>query len=160
MPSIALVAALARNRVIGADNRLPWHLSEDLQRFKALTLGHPVVMGRRTFESIGRPLPGRRNLVVSRDAAFSAGGSEAFGSLSAALAACGAAETVFVIGGAQIYALALPLARRLHLTEIDADFAGDAYFPEFDRGEWIESSRERRHAGAGFDFAFVTYERV
>lgn len=159
MPRIALVAALARNGTIGAGNALPWRLAEDLRHFKALTLGHPIVMGRRTFESIGRPLPGRRNLVVSRNRAFAAAGCEVHASLQGAIAACGAADVLFVIGGAQVYAQALPLARCLHLTEIDADFPGDVRFPEFDRREWIESSRERHRAEAGFDFDFVTYRR-
>ncbi len=160
LPRVTLVAAIARNRVIGAQNGLPWRLPEDLRHFKALTLGHPVIMGRRTFESIGRALPGRRNIVISRNAAFAAAGAETCASLEAAIGACsGTATEVFVIGGAEIYALALPLAQRLCLTEIEADFGGDTCFPDFDRRDWREAARARHSAEAGFDFAFVTYQR-
>lgn len=153
-----MIAAIAQDGVIGIDNRLPWHLPEDLRRFKALTLGHAIVMGRRTWESLGRALPGRRNLVVSRNPHYRAEGAEVFGSLEDALAAC-PGEEVFVIGGAQLYAAALPIAQRLYLTEIHARIAGDAWFPQFDRSRWRERSRERRRGTAGPDFDFVVYER-
>lgn len=157
---LSLIAAVAANGVIGSDNALPWRLSEDLKHFKALTLGHPVVMGRKTYESIGRPLPGRRNIVITRNPAYRAGGCETMGSLEAALAACnGTTDEVFVIGGAQIYAEALPLAQRLHLTEIRRDFPGDARFPEFDRDAWLETAREPQSTSEGLAFAFVVYER-
>lgn len=160
-PRLSLIAAVAANGVIGSDNALPWRLPEDLKRFKALTLGHPVIMGRRTHESIGRPLPGRRNIVVSRNAAFSAAGCETAASLEAAIAACaGTADEIFVIGGAQIYAEALPLAERLYLTEIGAEFPGDARFPAFDRDAWRETSRERHSGGNGIGFDFAVYERA
>ena len=159
-PRIAILAAVARNRVSGRDNAMPWHLPEDLKRFRALTMGHPIVMGRRTWESLGRPLPGRRNIVVSRDPAFAPQGAEAAASLEAALAACAGAQQVFVIGGAQLYAAALPLADRLYLTEIQRDFAGDTVFPPVDWGEWSVEARERHLNGAGLDFEFVTYRRV
>ena len=155
MPIVSLVAALARNRVIGAGNRLPWHLPEDLKRFKRLTMGSPVIMGRRTHESIGRPLPGRRNIVVTRQAGARWDGCEVARSLDAAIALAGNAPEVFVIGGAELYRLALPRADRLHLTLIDADHRGDAFFPAFDPADWRETARE---PGAGF--AFVTYERA
>lgn len=159
MPLVSLVAAVARNRVIGAGNRLPWHLPDDLKRFKRLTMGAPVIMGRKTHESIletaGRPLPGRRSIVVTRQAGARWDGCEVAHSLEAALAAALDAPEAFVIGGAELYRLALPLADRMHLTLIDADYAGDARFPEFDPADWRETARE---AGAGFDF--VTCERV
>jgi len=160
-PRITLIAAVAKNRVIGAGNALPWRLPEDLKRFKALTLGHPVIMGRKTWESLGRPLPGRTNIVVSRSAGFSAAGAMRAGSLDEALAAAAAthSDEVFVIGGADIYRQALPRAQRLQLTEIDLDFAGDVHFPPADPARWRETAREAHHAEANFDYAFVTYER-
>lgn len=160
-PRLSLIAAVAANGVIGSDNALPWRLPEDLKRFKALTLGHPVIMGRRTHESIGRPLPGRRNIVISRNAAFAAEGCETAASLESAIAACaGTADEIFVIGGAQIYAKALPLAERLYLTEIRAEFPGDASFPAFDRDVWRETARERNPGENGIGFDFVVYERT
>jgi dihydrofolate reductase len=155
MPVISLVAAHARNRVIGAGNRLPWHLPEDLPRFKRLTMGAPVIMGRKTHESIGKALPGRRNIVVTRRPGATWAGCEVAGSLDAALALAGDVPEVFVIGGAELYRLALPHADRLYLTLIDADYAGDAFFPEIDPTQWRETAREPR---AGF--AFVTYQRA
>jgi dihydrofolate reductase len=155
MPIVSLVAALARNRVIGAGNRLPWHLPEDLKRFKRLTMGAPVIMGRRTHVSIGRPLPGRCNIVVTRQVGANWPGCEIAHSLDDAIALAGNAPEVFVIGGAALYAAALPRADRLHLTLIDADHQGDTFFPAFDPADWREIARE---PGAGF--AFVTYERT
>ena len=157
---VCLIAAVASNGVIGKDNQIPWRLSDDLKRFRNLTLGHPVIMGRRTRQSLGRPLPGRRNIVVSRDPNFRAEGCEVAASLQAALAACAGARKVFIIGGAQLYQEALPLADRLHLTEIDADFEGDVRFPAVDWNDWREAARETHHSEAGFDYAFATYERV
>lgn len=160
-PRLTLIAALAKDRVIGIDNQMPWRLPEDLKRFKALTLGHPIIMGRKTWESLGQPLPGRSNIVVSRNPGYAAPGASIVHSLeeAVALAAGSGAEDAFVIGGAEIYRQALPLARRLELTEIAADFPGDAYFPEFDTRDWLEIIRERHHSANGFDYAFVTYER-
>lgn len=160
-PRLSLIAAVAANGVIGSDNALPWRLPEDLKRFKALTMGHPVIMGRKTFESIGRPLPGRRNIVISRNAGYQAEGCEVANSLSAALDSCQAdSNEIFVIGGAQIYAEALPQARRLYLTEIRRDFAGDARFPAFDRHHWQEISRERLRTPEGLEFDFAVYDRT
>ena len=155
MPTVSLVAALARNRVVGAGNRLPWHLPEDLKRFKRLTMGAPVIMGRKTHESIGRPLPGRRNIVVTRQPSARGEGCEVVHSLDDAIALAGDALEVFVIGGAELYAAALPRADRLYLTLIEADYQGDTFFPELDPAGWRETARE---PGAGF--AFVTYERA
>ena len=141
---------------------MPWRLPEDLKRFRRLTIGHAVIMGRKTFESIGTPLTGRNNIVISRSREWARPGCVVAHDLEAALAAVEASRDAFVIGGAQIYALALPHAQRLHMTEIERDFEGDAFFPEFDRSLWREVSRER-HASSGnegFDYAFVEYERA
>ncbi|MDP2809495.1 MAG: dihydrofolate reductase [Rhodocyclaceae bacterium] len=159
--TLTLIAAVARNGVIGIDNRLPWRLPADLKHFKALTLGHTVIMGRKTWESLPasfRPLPGRRNIVVTRDASYRADGAVVVRSLPAAI---GAAESgkAFVIGGAELYAAALPLAERLQLTEIDATFEGDTCFPAIDQHQWQETTRETHHDEAGFDYAFVSYQR-
>ena len=160
-PQIILIAAVANNRAIGLDNRLLWRLPEDLKRFKALTLGHPILMGRKTFESLGRPLPGRRNLVVSRNPAWQADGAEVFASLDAALGACAGVDKVFVIGGEQFYRQCLPLADRLELTEVDDAPAADAWFPEFDRGLWRETGRETQtDAASGIRYDFVAYGRA
>jgi dihydrofolate reductase len=158
---ITVIAAVARNGVIGRDGRIPWHIPGDLPRFKRITMGHPVIMGRRTWESLGRPLPGRRNIVISRTPGYAAGGAEVFASLAEALAACAGAPEVFVIGGTEVYREALAVADRLLLTEIDADFEGDARFPPFDRAAWRETAREPHPAGSDcpFAYAYVTYDR-
>ncbi|MBI4291792.1 MAG: dihydrofolate reductase [Betaproteobacteria bacterium] len=165
LPRIAIIAALDRNRVIGRSGELPWRIAEDLKRFKNLTVGHPVIMGRRTYESIvaisGKPLPGRDNIIITGTADYSAPGCRVVHSFQDALAAAKQAGDAFVIGGAEIYAISLPYARRLWLTEIDAEFEGDAFFPEFDRKAWRELSRETHHVpgAAGFRYDFVLYER-
>ncbi len=140
---ISLIAAMDRNRLIGAGNRLPWRLPADLAHFKALTLGKPVLMGRKTFESIGRPLPGRENLVLSRDPAFAPEGVRVVRSIDEACAVASAAPELMVAGGASLYALLLPRATRLCLTFIEAEFEGDAWFPEYDTALWVERSIER-----------------
>jgi len=160
-PRLTLIVARARNGVIGRAGALPWHLPEDLAHFKRTTMGHPIVMGRKTWESIGRPLPGRRSIVVSRQPGFVAAGAEVADSLEAALARCVQASEVFVIGGAQLYREALPHAERLIVTEIDADFDGDAHFPAPDPAQWQEVWREH-HAptpARPYGFDFVTYLR-
>ena len=161
-PRIALIAAVARNGVIGVANHLPWRLSDDMRRFRELTLGHSVIMGRRTFESIGRPLPGRQNIVVTSSSELTAGGCDIARSLQQALARVAMPEPAFVIGGEALYRAALPLADTLYLTEIDRDFAGDARFPDFDRQAWRETSREllRQDEPGGFRYAFAVYSRV
>jgi dihydrofolate reductase len=156
-----LIFARARNGVIGKDNALPWHLPEDLAHFKRTTLGHPVIMGRKTWDSLPpkfRPLPGRLNIVVTRDAQWQAEGASRAGSLNEAMALCPPGSQAWVIGGAQIYAAALPLASTAVVTEIDQDFEGDAHAPEFN-GEWTVSARESHVAANGLPFAFVTYTR-
>lgn len=159
MPQCCLIAALARNRVIGRDNRLPWHLPDDLRHFKALTLGHPVLMGRKTYESIGRPLPGRVNIVVTRQPGWQAAGVQVAHSLAEALAQAADATQVFVIGGATLYVEALPLADVLYLTEIEQDVNGDSSFPDWPRTDFIETARETRQ-GEDFIYHFVTYHRL
>jgi dihydrofolate reductase len=163
-PALSLIAAVARNGVIGHDNALLWHLPEDQRFFRRTTMGCPVVMGRKTWDSLPerfRPLPGRVNIVVTRNAAWQAPGALAVASLDAALAQAGDAEKIFVIGGGELYAESLPRADQLVLTEIDRDFAGSTTFPHWNRGDFREVSREPHHAGEpnDFDYAFVTYQR-
>jgi dihydrofolate reductase len=162
-PRLTLIVAMDRQRVIGKDNRLPWHISEDLRRFKALTMGHPIIMGRKTFESIGRVLPGRVNIVVSRQPDYSAPKEVCVvASIAAALKAAADAQEVFVIGGRALYEAALGQADRLYVTEVDGHFAGDTYFPPLARDQWREVAREHRNiAGEGYaGYDFVTYERA
>jgi len=157
-PKIYLVAAVAANGVIGRDGQLPWHLPEDLKHFKRLTLGHPVIMGRRTWESLGRPLPGRDNIVVTRTAGYEALGAAVASSLEAALALCAGESVVFVIGGQQLFAESLPIAAGLVLTEIYRNYEGDTWFPQYDRSRWREAQRERHTAADGTKLDFVLYE--
>lgn len=167
MSQLTLIAAVARQRAIGRANTLPWHLPEDLRYFRAMTKGKTVIMGRKTWESLPeafRPLPGRHNIVVTRDAHYAASGATVVHSLAAAATAAGE-EEAFIIGGAELYAQALPLASRLLLTEIDLDIAdADAFFPEFSTQEWREISRDAQRSASGdgpaLDFAFVVYERI
>ena len=160
-PRISVIAALAKNRAIGIDNRLPWRLPEDLAHFKALTLNHPILMGRKTFESLGRPLPGRTNIVITRNPGYRPEGCLVVDSIPAAVALCKDADEVFFIGGAELYAQAIPLADRLYLTEVDIEAEGDAWFPDYDRGTFREISRESHTGGKGdtMRFDFVVYER-
>ena len=158
---ISLIVALARNRVIGRDNQLPWRLSADLQHFKGLTMGKPIVMGRKTYESIGRPLPGRTNIVVTRDSSFSAAGCRVVHSIDEALVAAGGADEVMIMGGENLYSQLLPRADRLYLTEVQAEVSGDAWFPEFDETQWQELERESHRADEKneFDYDFVVLTR-
>jgi dihydrofolate reductase len=159
-PALALIAAVAKNGVIGADNTLPWRLPADLQRFKALTLGHSVVMGRRTWQSLPRALPGRQNIVVTRSRDFTAPGADVAHSFDDALRLARMPLPVFCIGGADLFSEAMARADVLYMTEIDRDFAGDVHFPAFDRTRWRETAREAARSDQGFDYAFVTYERT
>ncbi|MDY0745805.1 dihydrofolate reductase [Paucibacter sp. R3-3] len=160
---LSLIVGLGRNREIGRDNGLLWHLPGDLPRFKALTMGHAVIMGRKTWDSLPerfRPLPGRRNIVLSRQPALQLAGAEVFRTLEEALAACAGDADVFVIGGAQIYTQALPLADRLELTEVEADFPdADAFFPAWDRSAFEETARATQMSAEGWRYDFVTYQR-
>lgn len=161
MTRVTLVAALGSNGVIGRDGAMPWHLPEDLAHFKALTLGHPLVMGRTTFESIGRVLPGRRSIVVTRSRSWTHPGVESAHGLPEALALAGVADEVFVVGGGQIYAAALPFAHALVLTHVDIAPEGDTRFPPWNTRQWREVTREEHPASAQQPgFAIVRYERV
>jgi dihydrofolate reductase len=159
-PLISLIAAVARDGTIGAGNAIPWHIPGEQKYFRRVTIGHPIVMGRKTHESIGRALPGRRNMVVSRDPAYRAAGCEVFPSLESALAACRDADEVFVIGGGELYRAGLPLADRLYLTEINADFVGDTRFPDFDRSQWKAVSRETHQSENGWAYDYAVYHRA
>ena len=157
-PKIYLVAAVASNGVIGRNGQLPWRLPEDLNHFKRLTLGHPVIMGRRTWESLGRALPERDNIVVTRTPGYEAPGAAVAASLEAALALCAGEPVAFVIGGQQLFAESMPIAAGLVLTEIDRDYEGDTWFPPYDRSRWREAQRECHTAADGMKFDFVLYE--
>ena len=159
MPRLTLIVAYARNRVIGRDNGLPWKLPGDLAHFKRATLGHPIIMGRKTWESLGRPLPGRLNIVITRQADYAAAGALVATSLQAALDACPKDTEPFVIGGAQLYMLALPAADRIVATEVHADVDGDAWFPVLPPGQWRETDRQPQPAENGLEYDLVTYER-
>lgn len=162
MPRISLIAAMTDRRIIGHDGGMPWHLPDDLRHFKALTMGKPVLMGRKTFESIGRPLPGRRNIVISRKGVPDMAGIEVAGSLEEALARAddGTTEEIMVIGGGEIYRLALPRAERIYLTHIEIDAPGDTVFPEIDPRIWHEVARVSHPARDGRPaYSFVTLER-
>jgi len=158
---ISIVVAASTNNVIGAQGKLPWKLSDDLKRFKQLTLGKPVVMGRLTWESIGRPLPGRQNIVVTRQADFIADGCDVVASPAAALAAAGDAEEIMIIGGSQLYALFLPKADRLYVTRVHAEIHGDVFFPDIDEEVWRLAGSEAHAADDvnQYAFEFRTYER-
>ena len=160
---ISLIAAVARNRALGKDGQLLWHLPEDMRYFRETTRGKPVIMGRKTWESLPesfRPLSGRRNIVISRNSAYEAPGATLAGSLDEAVRLTQDDAEVFVIGGAEIYRQALPLAQRLYLTEVAQDFAADVFFPEFGAREWREISRSAMKNGAGLDFTFAVYQRA
>ncbi len=163
-PKLVLIAAVARNGAIGDGERMPWHLPEDLKFFRDQTQGSPVLMGRKTWDSLPprfRPLPGRRNLVLTRQAGWRAEGAEVVASIEEALKTPSPTGKLFVIGGAQVYAAALPLADELMLTEIEQDFAASVHFPPWPREAFVEVRRERHHAAPpnDFDFSFVTYRR-
>lgn len=160
---ISLIAAVAKNRAIGKDGQLLWHLPEDMRYFRETTRGKPVIMGRKTWESLPdsfRPLPGRKNIVISRNPSYDAAGGTLVGSLEEALRQTEENEEVFVIGGADIYRQALPLAHRLYLTEVAQDFDADAFFPEYRGSEWKEVSRSEQKSKSDIDFAFAVYQRV
>jgi dihydrofolate reductase len=160
MRRLSIIVAMARNRVIGVDNRLPWHIPGELKYFKQLTMGHHIIMGRKTYESIGRPLPGRVTVIVTRDTRYSQEGCLVAHSLEEAIRLAEGDEEVFFVGGDSLYRQALPLVDRLYITEIQADFEGDAHFPEFDCGIWSEASRSPQVTDDGLGFDYVVYDRV
>ncbi|WP_299447015.1 dihydrofolate reductase [uncultured Phycicoccus sp.] len=154
MTRVSLIAAVGRNGVIGSGNAMPWHLPEDFAYFKRTTMGHPMVMGRKTFDAIGRVLPGRRSIVITRRPDWSHAAVETAHSLAEALSLAGPADEVFVVGGGEVYAEAMPYAHRLLVTEVDQEPEGDVHFPPIDPAAWSETSREQRDG-----FAWVTYDR-
>lgn len=161
-PKLSLIVAMAKNRVIGAGGKIPWHLPNELQLFKSVTMGHPIVMGRKTWESIGRLLPGRTTVIVTRQQDYAVAGAIVVNSLDAALARCAGDSEIFVIGGGELYRAALPLADRLYLTVVDAEPAGDTRMPEFDAAQWKlvdtkQFSKDERHA---HDYRFEVHDRV
>jgi len=158
---ISLIVAASTNNVIGAQGELPWHLSSDLKRFKALTMGKPIVMGRLTFESIGRPLPGRQNIVITRQSDYEADGCDVAQSIDAAIAAAGDAEEIMIIGGSHIYQEFLPRADRIYLTRVQAEVEGDVFLPDLAADEWIETSLEQHSADESneYNVTFITLER-
>lgn len=160
-PKISLIVAVAQNGIIGTGGTMPWHITEDFAHFKAVTLGHSVIMGRKTYESIGRPLPRRRNIVITRNADLRIEGCEMAPSLEAAIEMCAGEEEAFVIGGGEIYRQAMPLAHKLYITHVGVSVEGDTRFPEIAPAEWQEVWREEWQRGKEFEhpFAFVNYER-
>lgn len=158
---ISLIVAMSINRVIGIDNRLPWHLSADLKKFKAITMGSPILMGRKTYESIGRPLPGRINIVITRNPDYRLPGCLVFNDIDRALEGCSGHDEIFVIGGATFYEAMLPVADTLYLTEVRQIFDGDTFFPEIDSEHWFETHREDIHddPDAEFGYSFLKLER-
>lgn len=158
---MAIIVAMARNRTIGLNNRLPWHIPADLKRFKSLTMGHHLIMGRKTFDSIGKLLPGRTTVVVTRNKALRIEGCIIAYSLEEAINACAGDDEVFIVGGAELYALAMPLVDTIYLTEISEDVAGDAHFPEFEKDLWQELACEQcsQETPQALEYHFVTYGR-
>ncbi len=159
MSKLSIIVAMSSNCVIGVNNTLPWHLSEDLKYFKSLTTGHTIIMGRKTYESIGRPLPLRRNIVISRNTETSYDGVEVVHSIEAAISISKNDGEVFIIGGSNIYKQALDLVDHLYVTAIKKNFLGDAFFPEINKVTWIESSREDHVTADGLEFSFVNYQK-
>lgn len=164
-PRFSILVAMAKNRVIGRNNALPWQLPPDLKRFKQLTMGHHIVMGRKTYESIGRPLPGRTSVIVTRQPDYQVPGAIVAGSIAEALKVCSEGkemdQEIFVIGGAEIYQQALGSCQRMYVTEIQQEFEGDALFPEFNQQEWREISREKHRLAEddGLEYHFVVLDR-
>jgi len=159
MTQLSIIVAIANHQVIGINNTLPWHLPEDLKRFRALTTGHHIIMGRKTYESLGRLLPGRTTVIVTRNKNFRLEGALIAHSLEGAVALCKSDDEVFLIGGAELYQDGLKLANKLYITEVDLTVDGDAFFPEFDLNLWQETSREAHTSAQGLSFSYITYTR-
>jgi dihydrofolate reductase len=159
MMSLSVIVALAKNRVIGLNNTLPWHLPEDLKRFKQLTMGHHIIMGRKTYESLGRLLPGRQTVIVTRNPNYKVDGAIVVHSLEQAISVSSADSEAFLIGGAELYQQSLPLAKRLYLTMIDAEFEGDAYFPEIELDHWDLLEQQDLISQQGWAFHYLSYQR-
>jgi len=159
MTKLSTIVAIANHRVIGINNTLPWHLPEDLKRFRALTMGHHIIMGRKTYDSLGRLLPGRTTVIVTRNPDYKVEGALIANSLQAAIALCKNDNEAFLIGGAELYQDGLKHSEKLYITEIDLDVAGDAHFPDFDSSHWQETAREAHISEKGLKFNYVTYQR-
>ncbi len=159
MTTLSIIVAMARNRVIGIHNTLPWHLPEDLKRFRALTMGHHIVMGRKTYESLGRLLPGRTTVIVTRNANYAVEGALIANSLKQAIKMCARDDEIFLIGGAELYQDALKVANKLYVTEIELAVEGDAFFPEIDLNIWKATARETHQSDNGLVFHYLTYQR-
>jgi len=159
MVCVSLIVAVAKNGVIGINNTLPWHLPEDLKRFNALTMGHHIIMGRKTYDSLGRLLPGRSTVIVTRNKNYQVEGAIVAHSLEDAIKACGSDDEVFLIGGAELYQDGLKRANKLYLTEIDASYEGDAHFPEFSVSDWHLVEHEVHTSANGLGFTYKTYQR-
>ncbi|MFM9836516.1 MAG: dihydrofolate reductase [Methylophilaceae bacterium] len=160
MQIISLIVAMAKNRVIGINNTLPWHLPEDLKRFRALTTGHHIIMGRKTYESLGRLLPNRVTVIVTRNHSYIVDGALVAHSLEAAIKLSKNDDEVFIIGGAELYQEGLKVAQRLYITEVDLEVKGDAFFPDFDLSTWEETARATHASEKGFEFNYLTYKRI
>lgn len=159
MTELSTIVAIANNRVIGINNTLPWHLPEDLKHFRALTMGHHIIMGRKTYDSLGRLLPGRTTVIVTRNANYKVEGALVANSLQEAIALCKEDDEAFLIGGAELYQDGLKLSKKLYITEIDLDVEGDAFFPEYSSDEWLETLREAHISEQGLAFNYITYVR-
>lgn len=160
MQQLSIIAAMAENRAIGINNALPWHLPEDLKRFKALTMGHHIIMGRKTYESLGRLLPGRTTVIVTRNKKYKIEGAIVTHSLEAAIVACNDDSEIFLIGGAELYQVGLPFSKKLYITEVHIACAADAFFPALAPKDWQEVTRDAQTSKTGLDYSFVIYERV
>jgi dihydrofolate reductase len=163
MALLSLIVAMDRNRLIGRGNALPWHLPADLKHFKTITMGKPIIMGRKTYESIGKPLPGRRNIVITRNADYQAPGCDVVTSFEAALKAAGNVDEIMIIGGTQIFQESFSRAQRIYLTLIDHEFEGDAWFPEYDAKQWKVISEEKHRqldVDKEFEYRFVQLDRI
>ena len=160
MKKISIIVAMSENYVIGLKNKLPWHISADLKNFKNITLGNPIIMGRKTYDSIGKPLKDRDNIVISRDNSLKIDGVEVVDSLEKAIFMAAEAPEIFIIGGQQIYQIALPIATHMYVTNVEGNFEGDAYFPDYNQQEWREVDREDLITEDNLKFSFLKYERI
>ena len=160
MSKISIIVAMSQNFVIGLNNQLPWHISEDLQNFKKITLNHCVIMGRKTYDSIGKPLKDRRNIVISRNNSLLIDGVDVVNSLDKAISIVDDSSEIFIIGGEQIYTISLPLATRLYVTKVNGNYKGDAFFPNFIQNEWREVAREDLISENNLNYSFLEYEKI
>ena len=160
MKKISIIVAMSDNYVIGLKNKLPWHISADLKNFKNITLGNPIIMGRKTYDSIGKPLKDRDNIVISRDNSLKIDGVEVVDSLEKAIFMTAEAPVTFIIGGEQIYQIALPIATHMYVTKVEGNFEGDAYFPDYNQEEWREVGREDLITEDNLNFSFLKYQRI